>query len=146
MLLGQYLLKAGALTPEDLLGALDEQRLRVEQFGRIAIRNGYLSASRLLQLLDDQVLTTQRVGELAIGRGYMTYSLVLEVLREQKSQHRPIGALLVERGALNPFQLKKHLSDYFALTSEPPATERSSSTLPIHPSIREPSEPAMRKI
>ena len=66
MLLGQYLLKVGALTPEDLLGALDEQKLRVEQFGRIAIRHGYLTASRLLHLLDDQVLATQRVGELAL--------------------------------------------------------------------------------
>jgi len=139
MLFGQYLIKTGALTPEALLDALDEQQRQVEHFGRIALRLGYLTASQLLRVLDDQVVTRRRVGELAIAHEYMTEQQVAAILKEQKGQRRPIGVVLVRRGVLDEFQLRKHLSDYFATESAVPSTSRSSAALPVEPAVLKPT-------
>jgi len=144
MLFGQYLIKIGAIQPEDVLAALDDQDLRVEQFGRIAIKRGHLTASRLLALLDDQFSNRRKIGETAIVFAFMTREQVKDILVEQKGQRRPIGMLLVEHGALDEFQLRKHLSDYFALEPTAPSTARSSTTMTIASAVTD-SEPITKK-
>jgi hypothetical protein len=123
MLFGQYLIHIGALEPQDVLAALDDQDLRVERFGRIAVKRGHLTAARLLSLLDDQCVHRRKIGETAIAFGYMTTEQVHRVLIEQKEQRRPIGVLLVDRGALDDAALRQHLANYFALVAQDqPAT------------------------
>ena len=115
MLFGQYLTHIGAVRPDDVLAALDDQDRRVERFGRIAVKNRLLTPAQLLRLLDAQIVHRRKLGETAIAFGYLNADQVTQVLIEQKEQRRPIGALLVERGAIDENELQEHLSRYFAL-------------------------------
>lgn len=114
MLFGQYLIHVDAISPEDVLAALDDQLDHVERFGRIAVKLGYLDASRLLSILDDQMVHKRKLGQAAVALGFMTQEQVNEVLATQKEQRRPLGMILVQRGLLTDAGLRKHLSDYFA--------------------------------
>ncbi len=50
---GEYLLRLGALTREEVSVILDEQRVSREEFGRVAVRRGYLNEEAMVRHLAD---------------------------------------------------------------------------------------------
>ena len=112
-LLGELLLKARKVTPEQLEDALSEQRRTGEKLGEILVRRGALTRGQL-----DAVLAFQkcqageapssvrfRLGEILVATGRITREQLEDVLSRQKLTKKNIGDLLVESGAVEPRHL-----------------------------------------
>jgi hypothetical protein len=115
--LGELLLKARKVTPEQLKDALSEQRRTGEKLGEILVRRGALTKGQL-----DAVLMFQkcqageapssvrfRLGEILVATGRITREQLESVLARQKLSKKNIGDLLVESGAVEPRALARGL-------------------------------------
>jgi mannitol/fructose-specific phosphotransferase system IIA component len=115
--LGELLLKARKVTPEQLKDALSEQRQSGEKLGEILVRRGALTKGQL-----DAVLMFQkcqageapssvrfRLGEILVATGRITREQLEDVLSRQKLTKKNIGDLLVESGAVAPRHVARGL-------------------------------------
>ena len=115
--LGELLLKARKVTPEQLEEALSEQRRTGEKLGEILVRRGTLTRCQL-----DAVLAFQkcqageapssvrlRLGEILVATGRITREQLEDVLSRQKLTKKNIGDLLVESGAVEPHHVTRGL-------------------------------------
>jgi len=116
-LLGELLLKAKRITPEQLDHALNEQRQTGEKLGEVLVRRGLLTKKEL-----DAVLAFQRhqsgeapgsvrlrLGEILVATGQITREQLDAVLAKQKLTRKNLGDLLVETGAVQPHQVTRGL-------------------------------------
>lgn len=113
MLLSQYLISAGVVSPEKMLSALNAQQKKVEFFGSIAARLGYMNAFHVLEVLHYQAANGGRFGEIAIAMGYLTPAQVEEILDAQTRQRRCLSSTLIEEGLVDESTLKSAMNDYF---------------------------------
>jgi len=115
--LGELLLKAHKITPEELEEALSEQRRTGAKLGEILVRRGSVTRSQL-----DAVLAFQkcqageapssarlRLGEILVATGRLTREQLEDVLSRQRLTKRNIGDLLVESGAVEPRHVARGL-------------------------------------
>lgn len=112
-LLGELLIQAKRLTPEQLEDVLQEHRRTGKKLGEVLVRLGVLSEQEL-----DRVLTFQqhqsdtfraarlRLGQLLVATNQITQEQLEDALkRQQLSPHKKIGELLVEAGYVTPEQV-----------------------------------------
>lgn len=115
--LGELLVKAGRITPEELEEALSEQRRTGEKLGEILVRRGSVTAAQL-----DAVLAFQkcqggeapssarlRLGEILVATGKITREQLEDVLARQRLTKRNLGDLLVGSGAVEPRHVARGL-------------------------------------
>jgi hypothetical protein len=106
--LGELLLAARWITPDQLNGALEEQRQSGKRLGEILVNRKLLRADELDALLRFQHNQTARthavkplqLGEILVGMGKITRQQLDEALARQTHTHRKLGELLIEAGHL----------------------------------------------
>ena len=118
MLLSQYLISSGLVSPEKMLAALDAQQKKVEFFGTIAGRLKYMNAFHVLEVLHYQAAHGGRFGEIAVKMGYLSPEQVEEVLNIQAEQRKSLGATLVEEGMVDEAVLREAIADYIGQHKE----------------------------
>jgi hypothetical protein len=112
-LLGELLLKAKRITPEQLSAALEEQRKSGGKLGSILIRRGLLNEHELKAVLSFQqhqgneapASTVFRLGEILVATEQITREQLEDVLAHQKLSKKKIGELLIEAGHVQPHQI-----------------------------------------
>lgn len=117
MLLGELLLTANRITPEQLDAALGEQRRTGDKIGEILVRRGWITPREL-----DAVLAFQqhqggggpsserlRLGEILVSTGQITRAQLNAALERNRNSPKRIGDLLVEAGDLRPEQVDRGL-------------------------------------
>lgn len=117
ILLGDLLLLAKRITPEQLEAALADQRRTAEKIGEILVRRGWITTREL-----DAVLAFQqhlggggpsseklRLGEILVATGQITRAQLDAALERNRISPKKIGDLLVEAGDLRPEQVDRGL-------------------------------------
>lgn len=114
---GQFLVDRKAITPEQVLDALEEQRKLSSFIGRIAVESGLMTVSQVLDILERQAALGpgNRFGELAVQLGYITLGERNLMLGTQKEGNLPIGEVLVRRGAISRKTMIELLTEFVEL-------------------------------
>ena len=115
--LGDLLLKAKRITPEQLGNALIEQQRTGEKLGRVFVRQGLLTDGELDAILEFQhhqggeapASARLRLGEILVATGQITREQLDAVLIQRKATQKKLGELLVETGAAQPHQVARGL-------------------------------------
>ena len=111
-LFGSYLLRKGAVTPEQLSEAITKvSRTRIK-LGTLAIHAGLMVASEVDEVCFLQTREDKRFGEIATERGYLTEEQVRDLLNAQAPDFLLLGQRLVEDGVMNNTELERYMLDY----------------------------------
>jgi len=106
-LLGELLLKAYCITPDQLDTALDEQKKTGEKLGEVLVRLGFLDQHQLGVTLSFQSRLGERkipsclmLGELLVSAGYITHEQLDDALKRQRESEKDkkLGEVLVAAG------------------------------------------------
>ncbi len=114
--LGNLLLWAKCITPQQLQQALDEQQKTGEKLGEIFVRHGLLTKNELKVVLGFQNLqgtktsNRLRLGEILVATNQISRKQLEDTLAQQRYSRKKIGDILVEAGHLNPQQLSYGLN------------------------------------
>ncbi len=115
--LGDLLVQAGNVEPQQLEQALAEQKRTGAKLGEIFVRRGMVSKSQLDILLDfqrrqDRVAghtSKLRLGEILISAGYIAREQLDDALRKHKASDKKLGEVLVEEGYVKPHHVRRSL-------------------------------------
>lgn len=117
-LLGELLLAAKRITPEQLGEALAEQGRTGERIGEILVRRGALSREELAAVLafqehqgkGSEAPSPFRLGEILVATGQITRRQLDFALSRQGKTGGKLGELLVESGYVAPHQVSRGLA------------------------------------
>ena len=109
---GQFLLEKGVIDAQQLLRALEIQRVSNPALGELACEKGMLTADQAQVINERQRREDKRFGDLAQSMGLLTADEVGVLLDEQKSRRKLFGEILVEEGFLDRERLEAELRDH----------------------------------
>ncbi len=107
---GQFLLERNIVKPNELIEAVECQRLRNLKFGQYALSRGYLTEADVQRVLAKQRHVDMLFGEIAVELNLLTQAEVEEILTIQENDHIFIGEALVEKGFLTEDVLERELT------------------------------------
>lgn len=107
---GDFLIKEGVITAEDLSSAVASQRQHNKLFGHLAKSHGWLDDEALSRLLEEQASRHVKLGTLAVESGLMSNEKIEELLEEQAHNHLYLGDALVRTGILDQGRLDHYLA------------------------------------
>jgi hypothetical protein len=113
LLLGELLLTAKRISPEQLESALEEQKWTGEKLGAVLMRRKSITANELQAALAFQENqggermspSPFRLGEILVATGQITRGQLDRALERQKQTPKKIGDLLIESGDIAPHQV-----------------------------------------
>ena len=113
LLLGELLLAAKRITPEQLDSALEEQKRTGEKLGAVLLRRNHITENELRAALAFQENQGRertspspfRLGEILVATGQITREQLDRALERQKQTRKKIGELLIESGDIGPHQV-----------------------------------------
>lgn len=114
-LLGELLLDARRITPEQLEQALLEQRKTGERLGEILVCRGLLTdaerdAALAFQKTQGEASSSKLcLGEILVATGQITREQLDRALARQRETRKRIGEILVEAGQVHPHQVERGL-------------------------------------
>ncbi len=103
---GQFLVEKGAVSTEEILDAVEIQKISNLKFGEMALAMGLLSESDVDKVHDIQHRTEQSFDHLAVHLGLLTEEQKAQVAEMQHERHLDIGRALVESGAISAEELE----------------------------------------
>ena len=109
---GNYLLSKRAVSPEQLIKAIEEQHTKHTKIGTLAVHMNFMDATQVNCILIRQTHENKRFGELAIEAGFLTKEQVDTLLHQQVPIYLQIGQGLVENGALTDKELYTLIASY----------------------------------
>lgn len=138
-LLGDLLIQAKLITPEQLELALKEQKQTGGKLGEILTKRGLLSERELIAVLEFQKNQSGelegrdhlRLGELLVATNQITREQLEAVLARQKISKKKIGELLIEAGYTEPHQIEHGLKLQKKLITAALAAALSLATLAV---------------
>ncbi|MDD6194210.1 MAG: chemotaxis protein CheX [Lachnospiraceae bacterium] len=111
-LFGSFLLRKGAVTPEQLSDAIAKVSSTRIKLGTLAIHAGLMVASEVDEVCFLQTREDKRFGEIATERGYLTEEQVRDLLNAQAPDFLLLGQRLVEDGVMSNAELERFMLDY----------------------------------
>ena len=111
-LFGSFLLRKGAVTPEQLSVAIAKVSSTRIKLGTLAIHAGLMVASEVDEVCFLQTREDKRFGEIATERGYLTEEQVRDLLNAQAPDFLLLGQRLVEDGIMSNTELERYMLDY----------------------------------
>lgn len=108
--LGQFLLERGAITPQQLLAAIEAQRASNPLLGELAVRQGLLTEAQARRINDRQRTDDRRFGDIALEMGLLDATQVEALVTAQKAGRKLFGQVLLEQGVIEPAQLDSELA------------------------------------
>ncbi len=118
LVFGEYLVQKGAITVEQLQGALYVQICRGLLFGEIAVERGKLNHDQLekaRKIQKGNEHPDKKIGQIAEMLGYLGNKDIDEVLVCQNNSQRKLGDILLEQEIVGSDELSGYLSDFHAL-------------------------------
>ncbi|OIP62213.1 MAG: hypothetical protein CO150_08715 [Nitrospirae bacterium CG_4_9_14_3_um_filter_53_35] len=113
MLFGEFLIKRGVATEEQIVKALDEQKKIRLPLGTVAVTNHFLSIKDVYAVLNRQVEDPEKkFGEIALELGLLTEQELDKIIELQYEKNPNIGEILVRRGVLNKERLFEELNAF----------------------------------
>lgn len=109
---GNFLLRKGAVTAEELVNAMAQHAAAHLKLGTIAIHEGLLTAPEVDKICKMQALQNKKFGEIAIEEGYLTQEQVDKLLSAQKPDYLLLGQILIEEGKLTNTDFENLFADY----------------------------------
>lgn len=109
-MLGELLVLAGRITPEQLEGVLEQQKRTGEKIGQLLVRYGFATQAEIDAVIEIQksqtagagLPTPLRLGELLVAAGYISRRQLDDALGSQRETGKQLGEVLVECGACEP--------------------------------------------
>ncbi len=109
---GNYLLKNGLVTAEQLREVLALQDTVRVKLGILAIDAGFMTAEQVERTNQLQAQVDKRFGEIAIEEGYMTEEQLSELLGKQSNRHLLLSQAFIDKEIFSFEQIGKILDDY----------------------------------
>lgn len=136
-LLGELLVQAKRITPEQLELALKKQKQTGEKLGEVLTKTGLLTEKELNTVLEFQKYQSGelpapanlRIGEILVATNQITRQQLEDVLTRQKLSPKKIGELLIEAGYVKPHQIEHGLKLQRRLITAALAAALSLATL-----------------
>lgn len=104
-MLGELLVSARRITPDQLSRALDEQKKTGEKLGEVLVRMGFIDQRELditlsfqARMGDANIPSCLSLGELLVSAGYITPDHLKDALANQRGSNKRLGELLVAAG------------------------------------------------
>lgn len=115
--LGELLVHAQRITPQQLASALQEQAAGEEKLGDIFVRCGWISENELKAILAFQMAQASnesknsplKIGNLLIAAGILSAGELEDAIVRQQGSRQKIGDVLVESGYVKPRELEQGL-------------------------------------
>lgn len=126
---GSYLVEVGAVSPLDLLEALELQRRRRPLIGRIALTHKLLTVSGLMKVLETQTDRPEPFGQIAVKLGLLDDAKVARLMDLQRKATPGVGSILVEMGKLTPDALSEYAAAWRELHQELAAEAANAAAL-----------------
>lgn len=109
---GSYLLSKQAVSPEQLIRAIEKQHTKHIRLGTLAIHAGLMDAAQVDSIIIRQTHEDKPFGELAVEEGYLTTEQMESLLAQQIPDYLLIGQSLVDDGYLTNVQLEALIDSY----------------------------------
>ncbi len=110
--LGQFLVRKGLVTEEQLLDAVGYQKSTNELIGVLAVKRNFLTPEQVDEILDRQREADLPFGQIALERGLMTQKQLQELLTAQNAGYVFLGEALIAKGHLTSDQFVKATNEY----------------------------------
>jgi hypothetical protein len=111
LLFGEFLIKRGVATEEQILKALDEQKKNRLPLGTVAIMEKFLGFKDVYSILNRQMAEPEKnFGEIAVELGLINQEELDRILQLQKEKNPHVGEVLVEQGVLDKERLHEELN------------------------------------
>ncbi len=107
ILLTEYLIKKKIVSSQQILEALNHQRVNRRPIGAIALAKRVLTMKQVFSILNRQSDVKKRFGEIAVELGYITEEGVDRLLLIQREENPHIGEVLVLVGHVKMDVLEK---------------------------------------
>lgn len=111
-LFGNFLMRKGVVTPDQLLQALKSASQSHVKLGTLCIHAGLMTSSEVEKVYILQTHRDKRFGEIAIEEGYLTASQVEELMENQGPNYLLLAQALIEQGILTHEEFERLLYDY----------------------------------
>ena len=111
-LFGNFLLRKGVVTPEQLVTAIQDSTESHVKLGTLCIHSGLMSANEVEKIYVLQTHRDARFGEIAIEEGYLTPAQLEDVMEHQGPRYLILAQELIEKGILTHDELEVLLVDY----------------------------------
>ena len=116
-LFGNYLLNEKIVTKQQLIEALEVQKLVRVKLGVLAINAGLMTAAQVDEVHAEQQRADKRFGDIAVEKGYLKEKDVEKLLAQQKSGQLILGQALVDKGYLTNEKFAEALNEYKKINS-----------------------------
>ena len=111
-LFGNFLLRKGVVTPDQLLSALKASSQSHIKLGTLCIHAGLMTSAEVEKVYIMQTHQDKRFGEIAIEEGYLTARQVEELMENQGPSYLLLAQSLIEQGVLSHEEIELLLYDY----------------------------------
>jgi hypothetical protein len=111
-LFGDYLIKTGVITADQLDSAIAAQRENNRLLGYLAVERNLISEAELSNILAVQAEQPKKFGDIAVELKLLTPDQVQELLEIQSGNHLYLGEALVREDILDLTQLSHYLNEY----------------------------------
>jgi len=109
---GNYLIRAGVITSEQLDEIIDfESTVRVK-LGLIAVAEKLMTVEQADEVNQLQTIMDKRFGDIAVEKGYLTDDQVGQLLKKQGNIYMVFVQILIDKGILTLEQIEEHLKNY----------------------------------
>lgn len=116
--LGEYLLKSGLISEQQLVAAVALQEQVNWRLGTCATSLGFLTAEQVAEIHEAQKQTDMPFGRLAVKLGKLTRLQLEQAIEYQRFKHLLIGNALVESGAMKAEALLRAIEMFNAASGE----------------------------
>jgi hypothetical protein len=100
-----HLVRNGAISPTQLIEALEAQVASRAPLGQIALHDEQLTMSQLFEILSVQRLENKQFGEIAMEREFLTRTQLALLLLKQSEAEPTLLDVLIGQGAVSPQQI-----------------------------------------
>ena len=98
MFFGQYLIKQGEITEEQLEKAIRLQKENSVLLGELAVQKEYLTPYQVDVVVNEQRSLNKKFGDIALSRGLLSEGQIADLLYEQSENHIFLGEALNRLG------------------------------------------------
>lgn len=118
ILFGQFLLNNKAITPRQLIDAIQAQLAQHQLFGEVGRKLSGLSDGQVAQVISAihgnrrSRYKGMKFGEAAYRMGFITVEDIAAIIDIQINSRKKIGEILMESGALTAQACEQHLKNY----------------------------------
>lgn len=111
---GGFLLSKGAVTPEQLVSAMEKESTAHIQLGTLAMHASLMTADQIENVKIAQTHTDKRFGEICVDKGYLTEEQVNQLLAAQYPKYLLLGQILEENGVFTQDAFQALVHEYVA--------------------------------